>query len=95
MSAYFIAKVSAVTDPDKLKEYGAGAGPNIQSHGGKTLAAAPPGLLNGESDAIRLVIVEFENMDALNSWYNSDDYKPLLELRRAATEGIDFALDGM
>jgi len=95
MSAYLVVNVSAFTDPDKFKEYAAGAGAVIQQHGGKTLCAAQPEVLNGDSDAIRLVVVEFESMDALKRLYNSDEYKSLLDIRLAATEGIDFAVDGL
>ena len=94
MTAYFVASVFAVTDPDKLKEYGANVPPVTQKYGGKVIAAAPPELIEGESRSIRLIVVEFPDMDAAKGWYNSDEYKPLLALRLAATEGVAFLAEG-
>jgi len=94
MSAYFVASVTAVTDPEKLKEYGANVGPVTQKHGGKVIAAAPPELVEGASDSIRLIVVEFPDMDAAKGWYNSEEYKPLAALRISATEGVGFLVDG-
>ena len=95
MSAYYIANISAVTDPEKMKEYAAGAGPIIEKFGGKGLAASPPELFEGESDTMRAVVIEFADMAALKNWYNSDEYKPLAELRISVTEGLAYALEGM
>ncbi len=58
------------------------------------IAAAPPELLEGESKSIRLIVVEFPDMDAAKGWYNSEEYKPLLALRLAATEGVAFLVEG-
>ena len=94
MAAYFVASISAVTDPNKLKEYGANVPPVTKKFGGKVIAAAPPELVEGESKSIRLIVVEFPDMDAAQGWYNSDEYKPLLALRTAATEGVAFLVEG-
>ena len=94
MTAYFVASVFAVTDPDKLKEYGANVPPVTQKYGGKVIAAAPPELIEGESKSIRLIVVEFPDMDAAKGWYNSDEYKPLLALRLAPPEGVAFLVEG-
>jgi uncharacterized protein (DUF1330 family) len=94
MSAYFVASVTAVTDPDKLKEYGANVPPVTQKYGGKVIAAAPPELVEGQSKSIRLIVVEFPDMDAAKGWYNSDEYKPLAALRISATEGVAFLVEG-
>ena len=36
---------------------------------------------------IRNGIIEFPDMDAVERFYNSDDYKPLLDTRLGATRG--------
>ena len=43
MTAYFVASVFAVTDPDKLKEYGANVPPVTQKYGGKVIATGKEG----------------------------------------------------
>ncbi len=42
----------------------------------------------------RVVIVEFPDRAALEAWYNSAEYKPLIELRRAAAKDMLIVLDG-
>ncbi len=39
--------------------------------------------------------VEFPDMDAVERWHNSDDYKPLLEMRLGATRGNLIAVKGV
>jgi len=43
-----------------------------------------------------VVIIEFPDMDALNAWYNSPEYEPLIALRKSCTSDQDmlFVLDG-
>ena len=39
----------------------------------------------GDWDPLRVVIIEFPDMDAARGWYHSDGYAPLRELRRGAS----------
>ena len=41
------------------------------------------------------MVIEFPDMDALERWYNSDDYKPLLEIRLRAARGNAIAVNGV
>jgi len=41
-----------------------------------------------------VVIIEFPDMAALNAWYSSPDYQPLIALRRGAARDMLIALDG-
>ena len=42
------------------------------------------------------MIIEFPSMAALNSWYNSPEYQPLIALRKACTSEFDmlFTIEG-
>jgi hypothetical protein len=44
----------------------------------------------------RVVIIEFPDMDALNTWYNAPEYQPLIALRKRCTSDLDmmFTLEG-
>jgi uncharacterized protein (DUF1330 family) len=43
-------------------------------------------MLNGESDGHQMVVVaEFETMDQLDAWHNSDEYKAIVPLREAGS----------
>ncbi len=42
----------------------------------------------------RVVVIEFPYMATLDAWYHSPAYKPLLDLRLAATSGRLIAVEG-
>ena len=93
MAAYLIAE-HIVTDAEKFKEYVAKVGPMIARHGGRYLTKGgshkmPEG---GHWKPERVAIIEFPDMDALNGWYNSAEYQPLIALRKQSTSDLDMLL---
>jgi uncharacterized protein (DUF1330 family) len=50
--------------------------------------------VEGKLGIERLVIVEFESMDALRRFYESADYAPLLKLRKEATRSHVVFIEG-
>ncbi len=52
-------------------------------------------VLEGEWSGVSNVVIEFPDMDALERWYNSDDYKPLLAMRLRAARGNAIAVNGV
>ena len=97
MPAYVIAE-HVITDAKKFDEYRAKAGPLIAKYGGRYLTKAgsqkmPEG---GHWKPERVVIIEFPDMAALNDWYHSPEYQPLIALRKEATSDRDmvFFLEG-
>jgi uncharacterized protein (DUF1330 family) len=86
MSAYLIAGIDW-TDAAVANEYRERLGPSLEKYGGKTLVAGKPDLLEGKLYAQRMVVIEFPSMDALQKWYHSDEYAPLIELRQRGSKG--------
>ena len=88
MTAYMVARVD-VTDLEKWKEYAAAAGPTVSAHGGKYIARGGEllGLENHEDDGKRIVIIQFPDMDAAKTWYNSPEYQEAKSKR----EGVGYA----
>ena len=90
MTAYVIAEVE-VTDPETYKAYQALTPGSIARHSGRfmvrggatqSLEGAPPK---------RIVVVEFESMEAARRWYHSRDYGEARALReKAATTRLYF-----
>jgi uncharacterized protein (DUF1330 family) len=70
MAAYWIAQ-HTITEPAKFEEYRVKVGPMIAT------ARRPPD---------RVVIIEFPDIGALNAWYNSAEYQPLIILRQSAVD---------
>ena len=95
MAAFLIANVLEIIDGDKLKEYGAANAPILAKHGGEVIAAGAGEVIEGDISSVRLVVIKFPDMEALKAWYNSDEYKPLIEMRQAAAKGLILAVDGV
>src|SRR6266404_7577661 len=98
MSAYLVVE-HIITDAAKFEEYRIKVGPMIARHGGRYLTKGgshkmPEG---GHWKPERVVIIEFPDMAALNAWYNSPEYQPLIALRKQSTSDQDmmFTLEGV
>jgi uncharacterized protein (DUF1330 family) len=87
MSAYWIA-AHTITDPAKFEEYRVRAAPMIARHGGRyiTRIGSHNVLETARRPPDRVVIIEFPDMGALNAWYNSAEYQPLIALRQSAVD---------
>ena len=96
MAAYIIYNQLDVTDAEAWAEYGSKIKAQMADFGGRILAAeANAKVLEGEWDGVRNVIAEFPNMEMLERWYSSDEYKPLLKMRLGATRGNLIVVNGV
>jgi uncharacterized protein (DUF1330 family) len=96
MPAYLIAE-HTITDQGKFEEYRAKVGPLIAKHGGRYVTKPGSHVLLESENAVwqpqRVVIIEFPHMAALDAWYRSAEYQPLIALRRAAARDMLIKLD--
>ena len=93
MVAYLVVE-HKITDAAKFEEYRIKVGPMIAKHGGRYLTKGgshrfPEG---GHWLPERVVIIEFPDMAALNAWYESPEYQPLIALRKASTSELDMLI---
>jgi uncharacterized protein (DUF1330 family) len=95
MAAYLIAE-HKITDAAKFEEYRSKVGPMIAKHGGRylTKGGSHKILENGYWKPERVVIIEFPDMAALNAWYNSPEYQPLIAIRQRAAIDMLITLEG-
>jgi|SRR5271167_4830074 uncharacterized protein (DUF1330 family) len=94
MAAYLIADIE-ITDPVGYEEYRKRVPPVISAHGGRFLARGGAiESLEGSWIPKRLVIVEFADMAALKSFYQSPAYRPLIELRNRCAKSKLLAVEG-
>ncbi len=94
MAAYFIAQIE-VTDAETFKGYGARVPATIEKYGGRYLArggALTP--LEETPPKPRVVVIEFDSVEAAKRWYESEDYAPLAAMRRSAANGPLFIVEG-
>jgi len=96
MPAYVIAAVEESWDQDKLVQYREGNTEVVAAHGGRFVARGGAiGVLEGDWDPQRIVIMEFADVDAARAWYESDAYAPLRELRRSASKTNIIVVEGL
>jgi uncharacterized protein (DUF1330 family) len=96
MPAYVIACVKDAWDQDKLVEYREGNTDAVARHGGRFVArCGEQEILEGDYSPLRVVIIEFPELEAAKGWYHSDDYAPLRELRRSASTTDIFVVQGV
>ena len=94
--AYWVATYRSVKDPDKLAAYAKLAGPAIQAAGGKFLARGNAAKAYEAGLAQRVVIIEFDSVDAAVKVHDSAAYQAALKVFDGAgvrdlriVEGVD------
>ncbi len=95
MAGYMVAQVLRVTDPDGFKEYGAKVTATVERYGGKFLVRGgqiQP--LEGEWGT-RMVIIEFESVARAREWYESEELRPLIELRQRTADTMLSIVEGV
>lgn len=94
MAAYVIAQMT-VDDIDMYYDYASKIGPTVGPYGGKILAANDAEVREGSLPYLRTIIGEFPTLDAARSWYESDAYQSIIGLRKNATQGALFFVEGL
>jgi uncharacterized protein (DUF1330 family) len=90
MAVYLIVE-HIITDVAKFDEYRTQVGPLIAKHRGRYLTRPGSHRLpeGGHWKPERVVIIEFPDMQALDAWYGSPEYQPLIALRKSCTSDLD------
>ena len=92
MSAYIIVE-HKITDAAKFEQYRVAVFPMIAKHGGRYLTMGSSHKFpEGGHWPERVVIIEFPSMEALNTWYTSPEYQPLIALRKSCTSDLDMLI---
>ncbi len=93
MSAYLVVE-HIITDAVKFDEYRNRVAPMIAKHGGRYLTKGGSHKFpeDGHWKPERVVIIEFPDMHALNNWYTSAEYQPLIALRKQCTSDLDMLI---
>lgn len=95
MAAYAIVDLD-VKNADALANYRREVPTTVAKYGGRFLVRGGASVvLEGNWTPKRVVVLEFPSMDALQRWYRSDDYKPLLADRLRHSTANFIAVDGV
>ena len=76
--AYWISAYRSVDNADALAEYAKLAGPALTDAGAKFLVRGMPAAVKESGEMQRLVVMEFESLQAALAAYDSPSYKAAL-----------------
>ena len=95
MPAYVIVD-SRVTNPDGLKPYAEKVRDTLVAHGGKpVVSGANITVLEGDWTPTRMVILQFDSVEAAKGWYNSPEYQAILPHRVNNTDDRLLIVEGL
>jgi uncharacterized protein (DUF1330 family) len=95
MPAYLIVETD-ITDPEQYEQYKAASPGAIAAGGGRFLVRGGElAVLEGEWNPSRLVVLEFEDLDAAKRWYESEIYQEAKKLREGAARLNMVAVQGL
>jgi uncharacterized protein (DUF1330 family) len=95
MPAYVIVE-SDVHDAEQYERYKAASPGAIAAGGGRfVVRGGEIAVLEGDWQPKRLVVLEFEDLDAAKRWYESPEYREAKELREGAAKLHMVAVEGL
>jgi uncharacterized protein (DUF1330 family) len=94
MVAYVIGEVE-IKNADAMKEYGRAVAAAVAQYGGHYLArGVKPEVLEG-GPAHKILMIEFESVEAARLWYASPEYASAHALRRGHSDLRLMIIDGI
>ena len=94
MSAYIVANITEMLNPEILKEYSAKNAPILKEYGGKVISAGAPEIMEGDPAGIRSVVIEFADRDAAKGWYNDAAYQEIIPMRQQGCRSTMILMNG-
>jgi uncharacterized protein (DUF1330 family) len=95
MPAYVIVE-TAIHDPEQYERYKAASPGAVAAGGGRFVARGGElAVLEGDWNPKRLVILEFEDLEAAKRWYASPGYQDVMKLRDGAADLNMVAVEGI
>jgi uncharacterized protein (DUF1330 family) len=95
MTAYLIVETD-VTDPEQYEQYKAASPGAVAAGGGRFLVrGGEMAVLEGDWTPKRLVVLEFEDLEAAKRFYESEQYQTAKQLREGAANFRMVAVEGL
>lgn len=95
MPAYVIAETD-VRDPEQYERYRAAVAAALAAGGGRFIARGGElAVLEGNWEPKRLVLLEFDDLEAAKRWYDSPEYREARRLREGAATLRMVAVEGL
>lgn len=94
MPAYVIADID-ISDPEQYEHYNAAVPSTLVASGGRLIVRGGElAVFEGDWRPKRLVVLEFENLEAARRWYDSAGYGEAKRLREGAATMQMVAVEG-
>ena len=95
MSYYFISQIK-INDEIEYQKYIENSGDIFKKYNGVYLSVDnEPVILEGEWDYTRTVLIKFKSKSDFMDWYNSDEYKEILEYKLRAADCDTILIKGL
>ncbi len=95
MSAYVIVEVD-VEDPEKFERYRELVPPIVQQYGGRyVVRGGSPEVLEGTWVPKRIVVLEFDNVQRVKEFVESEEYQPVKQIRLEAARANMIVVEGV
>ena len=96
MSAGYVIAQLKVTNPENYKEYVNKVIEVVQKFGGEYLVRnGEYQCVEGETKFPRIVVIKFPSYEKALEWYNSDEYKPVKQIRLNNSECSNIIIKGV
>lgn len=95
MAGYLIAD-NEITDQSVFDEFASRMVGVVESHGGKYLVrGGPTEVIGGERAPHRVVVIEFESIERVQTYINSPEYQELAAIRDRSSITTTFIVEGV
>ena len=94
-SAFYIAEVFEVSNPDQFNTYAAGVPATVEKYGGHYLVrGGKTEALEGEPPK-RIIVTAFKSMADAQRWYASPEYSAIRPIRQRSAKTRGFIVEGV
>ena len=95
MPAYVIFDVDVTDQESYARDYVPRSGASVAAHGGRFIVrGGSPQPLEGGWEPSRIVVIEFDDVEAARAWYESDDYTAAKPFRLSTSAGRGIIVAG-
>ena len=95
MSAYVLSSIK-VNNPDNYKEYVTKVKSIVEKFGGEYLVrGGEMTVIEGEWNNPRSIVIKFKSKEKAMEWYNSDEYKPIRQIRHDNAVSNSIIVEGI
>tara|TARA_Y100001970_G_C14069568_1_gene768629 strand:+ start:761 stop:1051 length:291 start_codon:yes stop_codon:yes gene_type:complete len=96
MSAGYVIAQLKIINPESYKEYIEKVTDVIKKFGGEYLArGGEHQVFEGEDNFPRIIILKFPSYEKALEWYNSEEYKPIKDIRLKNSVGSNIIIRGI